>query len=96
MAEEIAHTHYIARIVIERVNHMQEPAKSHVHNSEPTPTGRKVTELATITLRNDELDRLVDRVTQHLGLIEDIEAIDDQRKGLRGSGMDPQPKYRDR
>lgn len=79
MAEEIAHTHYVARIIIERVNHMQEPAKSHVHNSEPTPSGRKVTEIVDLKLKGNDLLKLVDRVTQHLGLIDDIEAIDDKR-----------------
>lgn len=82
MAEEIANTHYVARVVVERVNHMQEPAKSHVHNSEPTPAGRKVTELAAVTLRNDDLDKLIDRVGDHLRLVDDIEAIDDHRKHM--------------
>lgn len=84
MAEEVANTHYVARVTLERVNHMQEPAKSHVHGSEPTPTGRKVTELADLTVRGDNLLKLVDRVTQHLGLVDDISVIDDRRKSMRG------------
>lgn len=80
MAEEVAHTHYVARVTIERVNHMQEAAKTHVHNSEPTPTGRKVTELAEFTVRGDALPKMLDRVTQHLDLVDDISVIDDKRK----------------
>lgn len=85
MAEEVANTHYTARIVVERVNHMQEPAKSHVHNSEPTPTSRKVTELVSINLRADDLDVLKGKLERHIDLVDDISVIDDQRKtGLRG------------
>lgn len=82
MAEEIAHTHYVARVVIERVNHMQEPAKSHVHGSEPTPTGRKVTELVSFNLRADDLDVLKGKLERHIDLVDDIEAIDEKPKGL--------------
>lgn len=84
MALEVASTHYIARVVIEKVDHMQEAAKSHVHNSEPEYKGRKVTEVASLALRNDQLLKLIDRVTQHLGLVDELDAIDDNRKtGLR-------------
>lgn len=82
MAEEIAHTHYVARIVIERVNHMQEPAKSYVHNSEPTPSGRKVTELVSLNLRANDLDVLKGKLERHIDLVDDISVIDDQRKHL--------------
>lgn len=81
MAEEVANTHYTARIVVERVNHMQEPAKSHVHNSEPTPTSRKVTELADLTVRGNDLAELIRKLKMHADLIDDIDAIDEKRKG---------------
>lgn len=81
MAEEVAHTHYVARVIIERVNHMQEAAKTHVHNSEPTPTGRKVTELADIKLKANDIDVLKGKLERHIDLVDDIEVIDDRPKG---------------
>lgn len=84
MALEVASTHYIARVVLEKVDHMQEPAKTYVQGSEPEYKGRKVTEVASISLRGDQLPKLIDRVTQHLGLVDELDAIDDQHKTMRG------------
>lgn len=75
---EVAQTHYIARITIERVDHMQEPAKQYVQDDKAKPAGRKVTELAAVTVRNDELDSLKGKVGAHIALVDDIVAIDER------------------
>lgn len=80
MAQEVANTHYVARVVIEKIDHMQEPAKSYVQGSEPEPKGRKVTELASLSLRNDDLEALKDRIGAHIALVDEVEAIDDRPK----------------
>lgn len=79
MALEVANTHYVARITIERVDHMQEQPSRVVHNDEPKPAGRKVTELADIKLKADDIDVLKGKLSSHVDLVDDIEAIDDKR-----------------
>jgi hypothetical protein len=80
-------THYVARIVIERVDHRQVETRNGIGVGKIMEPKRTVTELATLTLKSDELNTLVTKVGMHLELVEEIEAVDPVRpKGVRSSG----------
>lgn len=79
-------SHYVARIVVERVDHKLIETYGGVGNSKIREPKRTVTELTALTLKSDELDALVERVGKHLALVEDIESVDPVKpRGTRSS-----------
>lgn len=72
-------THFVARIVVERVD---------IQHTEPHPTRsvtavqqlaaprRTVTELATVTVKANDMAALIDKADAHMHLVEDIGATD--------------------
>lgn len=80
-------THYVARIVVERVDHNPTEARDGMVGTKRVSLERTVTELASFTPKNNTLEGLVDKVGAHLHLIEDIDALDAVRmKGTRSDG----------
>ena len=61
--------HYMAVISITRTKIV--PSRSTIRNSEPPPSERQVYDVSRLTVRASTIDKLVERVTGHLGLIED-------------------------
>lgn len=78
-------THFVVTVKIERVDHID--VKQTTTGVSPMGaahhTRRVVTSLANFTVRSDELLPLVDKVHQHLGLIDDIEAVDPEKGSQR-------------
>lgn len=75
-------SHFVARITIERVDHIDMKKAAGVMQSVVVDdTKRLVTQLASFTVRGDELTELLTKVPKHLELIDDIEAIDPEKKG---------------
>lgn len=75
-------THYVARVTIERVDHVDTKKPGGVMNSVVVEdTKRLVTQLASFTVRGDELPELLTKVPRHLELVDDIEAVDPEKKG---------------
>lgn len=77
--------HYVARFIIERVDHIDVKKPGGTMNSILVDdTRRSVTQLANITVRADTLVDIITKVPKHLELIDDIEAIDPETpKGVR-------------
>jgi hypothetical protein len=61
--------HYTAVISITRTKIV--PGKSAFRNAEPPSSERQVYDVSRLTVRASTIDKLVERVTGHLGLIED-------------------------
>lgn len=77
-------THYTARLVIERVDHLDVKRTGGVMGPSVEETKRVVTQLASITVRDDALTGIITKVPRHLELIDDIEAVDPEKpKGSR-------------
>lgn len=78
--------HYVARIVVERVDFIEIEARSPMGGTQVNETKRVVTELATNVVKANTLETLVGKVGAHLQLIEDLDSIDPIRlKGARPS-----------
>lgn len=67
-------THYVARIVVERVD--QKPYEDTFNGHKIWKLNRVVTEVTTLTLKSDSLVDLVSKTGKHLDLVEDINATD--------------------
>lgn len=79
-------SHYVARVVIERVDHITTNKKTGAIMSVGTveETKRVVTQLASLTVRGDGLTDILTKVPKHLELIDDIDAVDPEKpKGSR-------------
>lgn len=76
-------SHYVARLVIERVDFLD--VKRNAPLSIPVEdTKRVVTQLTSITVRDDSLTGIITKVPKHLELIDDIDAVDPEKpKGSR-------------
>lgn len=61
--------HYTAVISITRTKIV--PSKSTIRNTEPPHGERQVYDVSRLTVRASTINKLVERVTGHLGLIED-------------------------
>lgn len=79
--EEVSSSHYVARVVIERVDHIDVKGPANALRPAVEDTRRAVTQLANFTVRGDALTDLLTKVPKHLELIDDIDAIDPERKG---------------
>ena len=62
--------HYTAVISITRTKMV--PSKSTIRNAEPPSSERQVYDVSRLTVRASTIDKLVERVTGNLSLIEDI------------------------
>lgn len=71
-------THYVVTIRVERVD--IDPREKRItsmgNNTATTENVRTITELANFTVKSNELQPLVEKVHQHMGLIDDIDATD--------------------
>lgn len=75
-------SHYVARVTIERVDHIGTKRSGAVmHATLAEDTKRVVTQLASLTVRGDDLVVILTKVPKHLELIDDIDAVDQERKG---------------
>ena len=76
-------THYVATVTVERVDHIDTTKRTGgaLMNTTEQGTKRIVTSLASFTVRDDGLASLVTTVSQHLALVNDIDAID-PKKGI--------------
>jgi hypothetical protein len=70
-SEEKVESHYVARVVIERVD--KTPIKDgNSYNAVVVDHKREVTELANFLVKDDEIESLKGKVSNHVGLIEDF------------------------
>lgn len=78
-------SHYVAWVVIERVDHIDVKRSTGLGMSAATDeTKRAVTQLASFTVRDDGLTGIITKVPKHLELIDDIDAVDPEKpKGSR-------------
>lgn len=79
-------THYIARIVVEKVEALAsapQPNVRRVEQLDPVMQRRKST-IANIVVGSEELDTLKEKTSAHLQLIEDGGDIMLERKTFRG------------
>lgn len=75
-------SHFVARITIERVDHVDTKKPGSIMTSVVVEdTKRFVTQLASFTVRGDQLTELLTKVPKHLELVDDIEAVDSEKKG---------------
>lgn len=74
-------THYVAHIKVERVDRISTAAGTGYQKVTVPEEKRYVTELASVTVKNDELETVIDKVSQHLALIDDIDAVDPRSQG---------------
>lgn len=78
--------HFVARIVVERVDFVEIEARSGMGMAKTNEMKRIVTELASLTLKSDALYALVEKTNKHLDLVDDIAGRDPVRsKGVRSS-----------
>lgn len=80
-------THYVARLVIERVDFLDDVKRNTpiAHLSTVIDDAKRtVTQLTSITIRDDSLAGIITKVPKHLELIDDIDAVDPEKpKGSR-------------
>lgn len=83
LGDLMSSSHYVARLVIERVDFLD--VKRNAPLSIPVEdTKRVVTQLTSITVRDDSLTGIITKVPKHLELIDDIDAVDPEKpKGSR-------------
>lgn len=67
-------THFVTRIVIERVDKVSESTNTRGYPDESLPKvgERTVTELASIALKDSDLVNLKSRVMAHVDLVQDL------------------------
>lgn len=78
--------HYVARLVIERVDYLDVKRNTPAaHLSTAVDDAKRVvTQLASLTIRDDSLTGIITKVPKHLELIDDIDAVDPEKpKGSR-------------
>lgn len=85
---KIDHTHYVAHVRITRVDQGKKDKPTGGKDSYNRPVSvesdhRAVTELGNVTVKGNDLENLLGKITAHAGLIEDIEVIDEVREGQR-------------
>lgn len=74
--KKVIHEHFVARLVVERVQHVREEqsSSSFSRGTEPlSPTERVVDELTSVTVKQSALDDLKQKLTAHVDLISDLE-----------------------
>lgn len=77
-------THYVARVVVERVD--QKPYEDMFNGHKIWKMNRVVTEVTSLTVKSDGLVDLIAKTGKHLDLVEDIDAIDPVKpRGTRSS-----------
>lgn len=79
-------THYVARLIIERVDFLDVKRNTPIANLSTVVDDpkRTVTQLTSITIRDDSLTGIITKVPKHLELIDDIDAVDPEKpKGSR-------------
>lgn len=86
--EKFGEVHFVAKVVIERVNFFPAKPGSGRGIADSTGPQRKVTVVEQFSLNGKNLDKLIQRSVDRLGLIEDDEIIDPVSKAstrTRGS-----------
>ena len=79
-------SHYVARIVVERVDHKEVETRNGMGGSKMMELKRTVTELATLTVKTDGIEALKDKVGAHMALVDEIVAVDPVKpRGTRSS-----------
>lgn len=79
-------SHYVARLVIERVDFLDVKRNTPIAHLSTVidDAKRTVTQLTSITIRDDSLAGIITKVPKHLELIDDIDAVDPEKpKGSR-------------
>jgi hypothetical protein len=74
-------THYVARFIIERVDFLDVKRNTPMAHLSTTVDDAKrvVTQLASLTIRDDSLTGIITKVPKHLELIDDIDAVDPEK-----------------
>lgn len=69
MAKE---THYVAQLKVERVDRIiPEPVRGGYNQPDPTPEKREISEVTHMTIKGDDLVRLLEKLRSHIALVED-------------------------
>lgn len=72
-------THYVTRVVVERVDNFIPDNSSRYQDKHLGPR-RDVTELANFLVKSDDLETLKSKMTSHVSLIEDFSGTDPSRR----------------
>jgi hypothetical protein len=77
MAAEITTGHYVAQLIVKRVDKVTKSEYNNGARTQVATTERKVVELVSLNIREDDLEGLIDKVKKHADLVSDIDDSDD-------------------